>query len=99
MTPEQSNQLPRLVVMIFNELQRSYAKHGNWQGKTPDEISCIIHQELIEAHEAMIKQDRDGPHGYVIELCQVAACAIKGIIEMGSPACAKPVENTVDKLH
>ena len=81
MTPEQSNMLPEIILRIFAELQRSYAKHGGWQGKTPDEVFCIIHQEMIEAHCAMIAGDRDGEHGYYAELCQVAACAIKGIIE------------------
>jgi hypothetical protein len=84
MTPDQSAQLPPLMLRVFSELDRSYAKHGDWQGKSVDEIFCIIHQELIEAHEAMLKQDRDGPHGYVVELCQVAACCMKAIIEMGA---------------
>jgi len=65
MTPDQSAQLPPLMLRVFSELNRSYAKHGNWQGKSPDEVFCIIHQELIEAHDAMLKKDRDGPHGYV----------------------------------
>jgi hypothetical protein len=84
MTLDQSTQLPPLMLRVFSELNRSYAKLGNWQGKSPDEVFCIIHQELIEAHGAMLKQDRDGPHGYVAELCQVAACCMKAIIEMGA---------------
>ncbi len=83
MTADQSTQLPAIMLCIFSELNRSYAKHGNWKGKNPDEVFCIIHQELVEAHDAMLKQDRDGPHGYKAELCQVAACAIKGILELG----------------
>lgn len=81
---DQSAQLPAIILCIFSELKRSYAKHGNWQGKSPDEVFCIILQELIEAHDAMLKGDRDSPHGYKAELCQVAACAIKGILELGA---------------
>ena len=95
MTPDQSSQLPPIMLCVFSELNRSYAKHGNWQGKSVDEIFIIIHQELLEAHDAMLKKDRDGPHGYKAELCQVAACAIKGILELGD---AENVDNSVDKL-
>lgn len=84
MTPDQSSQLPPIMLRVFSELNRSYAKHGNWKGKSIDEIFIIIHQELLEAHDAMLKGDRDGPHGYVAELCQVAACCMKAIIELGA---------------
>lgn len=84
MTTDQSNQLQIIIARVVHELHASYAKHGNWQGKTHDEIFCIVHQELIEAHEAMLKHDRDGPHGYKVEFCQVAACAIKAILELGA---------------
>jgi hypothetical protein len=84
MTPDQSAQLPPLMLRVLSELNRSYAKHGNWQGKSVDEIFIIIHQELLEAHDAMLKKDRDGPHGYVAELRQVMACCAKAIIELGA---------------
>lgn len=47
-------------------------------------LGKTIHQELLEAHDAMLKKDRDGPHGYVAELCQVMACCAKAIIELGA---------------
>jgi Na+(H+)/acetate symporter ActP len=94
MTPDQSAQLPAIMLSVFSELNRSYAKHGNWQGKSVDEIFIIIHQELLEAHDAMLKKDRDGPHGYRAELCQVMACCAKAILELGS---VDNVDNSVDK--
>ena len=94
MTPDQSAQLPPLMLRVFSELDRSYAKHGDWKGKNVDEIFIIIHQELLEAHDAMLKKDRDGPHGYRAELCQVMACCAKAILELGS---VDNVDNSVDK--
>lgn len=95
MTPDQSAQLPPIMLCVFSELNRSYAKHGNWKGKSVDEIFIIIHQELLEAHDAMLKKDRDGPHGYVAELCQVMACCAKAIVELGN---AENVDSPVDNL-
>ena len=84
MTPYQLAQLPIIMLSVFSELDRSYAKHGNWKGKSVDEIFGIIRRELLEAYDAVLKNDRDGPHGYRIELCQVMACCAKAIIELGA---------------
>lgn len=83
MTQDKWKQTPVLFMEVLRELNHSYDKHGNWNDKTPAEIFCIVHEELIEAYEAMMKQDRDGPHGFKVEFCQVAACAIKAILELG----------------
>lgn len=93
MTPHKVSQMPAILLDIHKELHRSYHKHGNWQGQDVDGIFTIIHEELREAHDAMLRQDRDGPHGYYVELCQVAACCIKAIVELGD---AENVDIPVD---
>ncbi len=95
MTPQKVTQIPAIMLAIHTELHKSYAKHGNWQGQDIESIISIIRKELGEAHDAMIKLDRNGPHGYFVELCQVAACCIKAIVELGDDV---NVDNSMDKM-
>lgn len=74
-------QLPAIIWQIIKELRRSYAKHGNWEDRGYYMPIDVIAGELDESKQAMHRMDRDGEHGYRAEFAQVAACAIKGILE------------------
>ena len=67
---------------IDREYVRSLAKWGNWDNLNYCEMHDKILDEMEEADTAIYTDDYHGEHGVYNELAQVAACAIKAMVQI-----------------
>lgn len=67
--------------LILAEHSHSVQKHGTWEDYTVDQMMAeIINELMMEAGDAVGKNDIHGEHGVIRELSQVAACCIKAVM-------------------
>lgn len=72
-----STEFYEFFALVCREIDRADAKHGDWQGKSPDEMSRLMRGEVLEVNRAAVLGDAHGPHGILAELPQVACTAFK----------------------
>jgi len=65
------------VSLLANEVERADAKHGDWKGKTKEEMIAHVADEFAELMEAIQKDDLHGEHGIYTELIQVVCTLYK----------------------
>jgi hypothetical protein len=70
---------PIIRGMLTDNVTRSVIKHGTWDGYQLSGMLWVLAGELFEVALATIRGDLYGPHGVVVELCDVATVCVKAI--------------------
>ena len=66
------------VTIALSETANAINKHGF--SSYPEDVLSALQGEVAELEEAISKERYCGQHGYMMEVSQVAAVAIKGIV-------------------
>lgn len=66
------------VTIALTETANAIDKHGF--SSHPEDVLSALQGEVAELEEAISKEKFCGKHGYMMEVSQVAAVAIKGIV-------------------
>ena len=67
---------------IMQEMDASTIKHGDWSEYTTRRMLDVLIDEMQELTLAVAMNDVHGEHGMVKEAIQVAACAVKMIVQL-----------------
>jgi hypothetical protein len=59
---------------------RSLAIHGDWNEYTPWRVIRVVFGEVLELVYAVARRDRDGRHGIVNEMRDVAIVSMKALL-------------------
>lgn len=76
-----------VVNIVLEEHVRSVQLHGTWHDYSVEQMmATIINELMVEAADAVTRDDIVGEHGVIRELSQVAACCMKAIMVLSDRA-------------